>query len=129
MLPFAVDFRLSKQRRVIAVLLAIAVLTVINLSFSGSLKIGLNLAAMGAAYYAWHDDLLITRLVVDAKSQAFITLYETTYEAKLLSGSLITPYVCWFKWQLPEKVLWQCVWQDSLPKDDFRRLRVWARFG
>ena len=129
MLPFILHFRVSKQRRIIAISFALCLMAVIQLSFSGSLNIIFSIATILATYWAWQEPMPIKSLAINTKAQAFLTFSHATYEAHLLSGSVITPYVCWLKWQLPEKILWQCVWQDSLTANDFRRLRVWASFG
>lgn len=56
----------------------------------------------------------------DRKTQA--------YNAQLQVGSLITYCACFFKWKCQNKIIWQVILPDMIEHEDFRRLRVWARF-
>lgn len=128
--PFRVHFRPSLLRRACLLAFAGALLLCVFAYFSGSLKIVLALATIVASAYAWREPApRITALNVDTQGHAQVMLNQVGYEAQLLSGSLIHPYLCCLKWRLPEQIVWQWVWYDSADRESLRRLRVWAKFG
>lgn len=128
--PFRIHFRPSKLRRICLILFASALLLCILAYFSGSLKIGLILATLATTAYAWHEPVpRIIALNVDTQGRAQLMFSQIAYDAQLLSGSLIHPYLCCLKWQLPEKIIYQWIWLDSTDSEGLRRLCVWAKFG
>ena len=129
MLAFRAHFRESKERRLILLILALGFLLTVWCVFSGSLKIVWSLATFFSLCYAWREPILIQTLLVNHQAKPSLIIHQETYAAQLLSGSLITPYLCIFKWQVGEKVIWQSIWRDSLSPDEFRRVRVWAKFS
>lgn len=129
MLAFRAHFRVSKERRLIVLILGLICVLTIVFSFSGSLKIVWCFAALLALCYAWREPIIIQTLLVDTQARASLIIHQETHSAQLLSGSLITPYLCILKWQVGEKVIWQSIWRDSVSPDEFRRVRVWAKFS
>lgn len=129
MLTFQVDFRPSRLRRVIIIILASCLLISVLMYFSGSLKLILLLLTMLTCAWAWREPQpIVQKLLIDSNAKAHLTINNTIYDAKLLSGSLIHPYLCCIKWQLPEHIIWQWILPDSTDKNNLRRLRVWAKF-
>lgn len=129
---FQAAFRVSNIRKAL-ILLWSAVLTVAAwVGFEGVMLGAIWASILLSAAWAWCEPMPVVHLHVDSDYQAWLLLREdeaVLYEAQLLSGSLIHPYLCCLKWRLPEKIVWQWVWLDSADSESLRRLRVWAKFG
>lgn len=95
-----------------------------------------GVAILGSLWHAWrvqagkHRDAVCT-IWVNTKGQASVRLANQAVEHKavLLNQSVVSRLFCILIWQVENKRIHQFILPDSLDKDAFRRLRVWAKFG
>ena len=98
--------------------------------FSSSLKFALLTVTMACAAWAWREaPLFVRRLSVDNEGFATIFVDKVAWEAELCAESFLTHHLCLLKWQCNRGVIWQAVLPDMLPRDDFRRVLLWAKWG
>lgn len=131
-MPFAVRFGVSRRRRWLCAGLYALLVCCTWAYADGWLCAAMLFTCTLAAAYAWREPQpRIGALNIDARGQALLHFDggDEALAADLLSGSLISRSLCVFKWRVDGRIHYQAVWPDMLPPDDWRRLRVWARFG
>lgn len=92
----------------------------------------LFIATLLAGAWAWHDPLPIRHLAINTQQHATLHYRGQTHAATLCSGSLKSLYLCCLIWQLSDEHntrVYQWVFPDSTETENFRRLRVWMKFG
>ncbi len=127
MQAFSADFRPSVWQRTACVLLAAAAFYCATAYFSGSLNMMLTAATACSLYFAFkRPKYWVERLEIDPNGEAVVFVNHACYKARLLSGSLITPFLCLLHWQTEDFHCYQYLFPDSAPQDVLRRIRVWA---
>lgn len=88
---------------------------------------------LAAAAYAWREPSVVVRkLRIDAYGRVWLYVAgrRKPLAVTLASGSFIHVYGCFLCWRTEKgRRIDQMVLPDMLSRDDFRKLRVWARFG
>lgn len=133
---FQVALRPSKQLCMATLLLHLCMLSVLLFYFDGMLCwLGLAVLA-GSFIYAQSRQHLrhaaaIHRISVDRQGAAavFMGNGQTAFAAVLLSGSLVTRWAVFLKWDIGGRIGWQMILPDMTDTESYRRLRVWARWG
>lgn len=127
--PFAVSLRPSKRRRAIVCLTAAVALAAACSAAEGSLKTLLSAAVLLSSAWAWREPQpRIVRIETDAAQRAILFTDDRAEYARLLSGSLVSPWLMLLKWQTGSRILHQALFPDMTDADGWRRLTVWARF-
>lgn len=127
--PFAVSLRPSKRRRAIVCLTAAVALAAACSAAEGSLKTLLSAAVLLSSAWAWREPQpRIVRIETDAAQRAILFTDDRAEYARLLSGSLVSPWLMLLKWQTGSRILHQSLFPDMTDADGWRRLTVWARF-
>ena len=97
--------------------------------FPGSLKVFLCVCTALAVWFAWHEPRgRIWRIAVNGQAWAAVFVGREAFAATLCAGSLVSVPVCFLKWRVMGKTRWQCVLPDMADAEDYRRLRVWAKW-
>lgn len=124
---FQAAFRPSRIYR-LGVMVCWGLAVVVWLLYFESWRAGLLivLSSIGLAY-AWRQTQSIQSIYI-RRQEIWLTIHGSEYAAELLKSSLIHPYGCCFHWKTEVGIIRQYVLPDMLPADDFRRLRVWAKF-
>lgn len=123
----------SKLRQIICCLLYLSLLIVCLMYFQGGKMI--SGAIILTALFIWAyfiQPSYIIAIHINENGQAFLYFSNRktiAYSAQLQKGSLISLYACFLKWKYHDKIIWQVILPDMIDREDFRRLRVWARFG
>lgn len=126
---FQAGFQRSRLHRQLVWLMCGILMLLFGIYFEGWRLWFLCLLTAISTFYALRKPKQYVQGVCVRHHQAWLMIHNTEYPATLLGSSFIHPYVCFFHWQLETGKIWQCVLPDMLTADDFRRLRVWARFS
>lgn len=129
MKPFQAAFVPSRWRKMGVLALAMCLILCVMCWHFGAMRLVLIAAIAVSAIYAWRDNAHFVQHIDVQENAVYLTLQNETVSAKLGSGSLISRHICFLRWQCEKCTIWQCVLPDMLPESDFRRLRVWARWG
>lgn len=127
--PFAIQFKPSKLRKIILVLLCLTTLYTTLKYFSGSLCLLLSISIIAIGILAWQEHPFIKALEINPKHQVTLYIKDATHPAKLLSGSLISQHICLLRWKLDKHIIHQIILADSTDKQSAKKLKIWARFS
>lgn len=129
---FNVDLMPSRWRKWGILAWAMVLIFVVGLYFFGTTRWLLFFGIVASTWYGWNENrYFIQKIEIDDEYEAHLYFSHSKrkkYPATLLAGSLIFRFLCLLKWRCDGKTHYQCILPDSLDEDDFRRLRVWARW-
>lgn len=125
---FQAAFVPSKCRKIMVLAMVLVLMLVAMGFYFGAMRWIFGAAIAVCGWWAWQEPTDFIDEIIVQPQHAYLQIHRQKCSARLLSGSLISRYVCCLRWQCGKRVIWQWIFPDMLPENDFRRLRVWAKW-
>ncbi len=119
----------SKWRKIAVLVLCVALWCGAMMFHFGTMRWAFCAMIALCGAWAWREPTHFISQIFVQQQDVRLQINRQTVEARLLSGSLVSRYVCCLRWQCGKRVIWQWILPDMLSENDFRRVRVWAKWG
>lgn len=94
----------------------------------GAMRWLLSITIVVGGWWSWREPSDFVQKITIKQQQVSLQINQKAVTAHLLSGCLISRYLCCLRWQCANRIIWQWILPDMLPENDFRRIRVWAKW-